>query len=426
MSWALRSAVIAAVVVASWAAAIAAVAVTALWVASIGVLVVTAFVAVLLVSGAGAWLAARGVRQSRRLIAGITAVSVLGLALLGGILVFRPLPSTPLETADAPADIEFWDLPTGSRLAYRHLAAVGPARPTPVIVVGGGPGEAMVADAAKADPFRRLTVLGFDVYLYDQIGAGRSDRLPDPSGYTVARHVADLEAIREQLGAQQVVLAGASWGGSLSASYLAEHPDRVAKAILTSPAPMDYRRHPGVGDITAHLPVETRERARALLPQNTRFLAWYGLGHVNPQAARNLLLDSEADAFFDTFLSIVRPATVCNPANLPAAHTVGNGLYANVFTVRDAESGAQSAVPQRLRGSQTPTLVITGECNYVPWAPTAEYATTLPHATLVCLRDAGHAPQVDRPELYRATVEAFLLDEPLPLPARPPDRPCHQ
>lgn len=411
----------------SWIVAIVAAGVAAVWLADVRILVAVALGACLLVAGAGAWLSARAVRH-RRTYAAVTAlVSVLVLAVSGSFLVVRPLPGE--RTADPPtappADTRYWDLPTRSHLAYRHLPAAAPARSTPVIVVGGGPGEAVVSDPAKAEPFRGLTSLGYDIYLYDQIGVGLSARLEDPAGYTVARHVADLEAIRGQLDADQLILVGASWGGSLTASYLAAHPTRVARAVLTSPAPMDYARWPDAGDVTARLPEGPRQRARALLPGHSRFLTWYLLGGVNPTAAHDLLPDSEADAYFDTFLSIVRPATVCDPENLPDTHETGNGLYANVFTARDANSGSQAAVRRRLRSNRTPTLVITGECNYVPWAPTAEYATTLPQVTLVCLADAGHAVELDRPDQYRRLVQDFLLAKPLPTPATPPTRPCH-
>jgi pimeloyl-ACP methyl ester carboxylesterase len=73
---------------------------------------------------------------------------------------------------------------------------------------------------------------GFDVYAYDQIGAGRSARLADVKAYTVARHVADLEAIRTTIGAEKIVLIGNSWGGTLAANYLAAHPEHGGQAGL--------------------------------------------------------------------------------------------------------------------------------------------------------------------------------------------------
>ena len=49
-------------------------------------------------------------------------------------------------------------------------------------------------------------------------------------------HVADLETIRVQLGLEQLVILGYSWGGLLAMLYLLEHPDRVQQLALVSPA----------------------------------------------------------------------------------------------------------------------------------------------------------------------------------------------
>src|SRR5690606_33249651 len=79
-----------------------------------------------------------------------------------------------------------------------------------------------------------LATAGFDVYNYHQVGAGLSSRL-DADDYTVSRHVADLEAIRIELKADHLILIGASWGGQLIAEYMAAYPERVERAVVSSP-----------------------------------------------------------------------------------------------------------------------------------------------------------------------------------------------
>jgi proline iminopeptidase len=82
---------------------------------------------------------------------------------------------------------------------------------------------------------------GFDVYNYHQVGAGLSSRL-GASQCTVDRHVVDLDAIRVILGAEKVILIGASWGGQLIAEYMAAHPARVERAVVVSPNASGPRR----------------------------------------------------------------------------------------------------------------------------------------------------------------------------------------
>jgi proline iminopeptidase len=102
-----------------------------------------------------------------------------------------------------------------------------------VVVVHGGPGVAdMAGDAAY---FGQLAGDGYDVWVYDQVGTGRSSRLADPRRYDIAREVADLEAIRGRIGADRMVLIGHSWGGQVAASYLAAHPANVARVVFSSP-----------------------------------------------------------------------------------------------------------------------------------------------------------------------------------------------
>ncbi|MEE1805543.1 alpha/beta fold hydrolase [Streptomyces sp. BE133] len=101
--------------------------------------------------------------------------------------------------------------------------------PGPHCSIPGTPAEGIPAGG------RELAADGFEVYSYDQLGAGRSTRLRDITGYTVARQVADLDAIRRTLGADRIVIVGQSWGGSLAAQYLAAHSRHVAKAVFTSP-----------------------------------------------------------------------------------------------------------------------------------------------------------------------------------------------
>lgn len=51
----------------------------------------------------------------------------------------------------------------------------------------------------------------------------------------MARHVADLEAIRKTVGAPRLVLAGTGWGTTLATHYLLQFPDQVERPILESP-----------------------------------------------------------------------------------------------------------------------------------------------------------------------------------------------
>ena len=103
------------------------------------------------------------------------------------------------------------------------------------------------ADPAPATttsaPASIVLAIGRTLVYYDQRGGGQS---PVPSGTPVGwqEQVADLEALREAWGLEQLTICGYSWGGLLAMLYATEHPDRVARLALVSPAPAWRRRAP--------------------------------------------------------------------------------------------------------------------------------------------------------------------------------------
>ena len=367
---------------------------------------VTASPAVFLAAGGVVFAAAGGLAvrtlaaPGRRAGAG----AVLALCVLGGALLLvpgrAPAPGTPPGT-------RWVTEPGGARLAYRELPAGGRRHRTPVIFLHGGPG---VADMAGDIPYlRRLATAGRDVYVYDQLGAGRSSRLADPTGYTLARAVAGLDRVRRATGASRVDLLGYSWGATLAAAYLAAHPGHVDKVVFASPGPMVG----GASDVTGLLGRAGAGHAATVLGQALwprALLAWT-LDQVNPRAAHAYAGDAEMDARFRTISAAAAPALYCHPP--PDAGGGDVGFYANATLLRRT---AWRDPHPALRHVQTPALVIKGQCDYLTWSSAVDYRNTLPRARLVYLPGAGHRAYAERPAAFFGTVAAFLADRPLPVP----------
>ncbi|MFC5185072.1 alpha/beta hydrolase [Actinomadura harenae] len=374
-----------------------------------------AVVGLLVVAGAGVLLglpafALLGVRRRRGAALLLGAGLAAAVAAAAALTVFRPGP-VPAAAA-TPAGVRFWNLPTGSRIAYVHAPARGKPRPTPVIFLHGGPGTPGEG-IPVAGP--ALAASGFDVYAYDQLGAGRSTRLSDITGYTVARHVADLDAVRSTLGADKIIIVGQSWGGSLAAQYIAAHPDRVAKVVFTSPGGLWLPALPhGDGDPWTRLTPAQRKRYDQLT-SSPRLVAAVLLMGVNPNAAHALLGDREADERFHELALVGKDTTSCPGATPRTPHENRQGFYVNQITSKDFRK-----VPDprpALRRVRTPALIMRGECDFITWEATRDYRQTLPNSTLVMVKGAGHAIAGDQPAAYTALLRAFLLNRPLPLPA---------
>jgi len=365
-------------------------------------------VAFLLAGGLGltAQLARLPVSVARRPSAARGGVA-LGLTLLAFILTALVPMGDPRRP---PAPVEgqgFWDLATGSHIAYVHRQADGGSRGrAPVVFVHGGPGVAdMRGDSAY---FGRLAHDGFDVYVYDSLGTGRSSRLSDPRGYTLGRDVADLTAIRERIGARRLILIGHSYGAVVAASFLAQHPEAVERAVFSSPGGLSSLEAGGSGNLTGRLTLGERLSLYRQLLWPRATLA-YGLAQLNPPAAHAYVDDPEMDARYDRIYARAEPALHCRGAP-PGPELHGLGGYASVV-----RRGSWPALRPALAGLPTPALVIKGSCDYLTWASAVDYLHALPQATLVYLHGAGHNAYQDRPERFLADVRAFLAG------ATPPD-----
>jgi len=363
-------------------------------------------------SAAGIALVTRKLPARRRRRTRLVAVTV---GVLAGVATFWATALVPVgDPRLQPAPVagqRYWDLPTGSRIAYAHLPARGTSRPTPVVFLHGGPGVAdMAGDAAY---FGQLTRDGFDVWGYDQVGTGRSSRLADPRGYTIAREVADLEAIRQRIGADRLVRVGHSWGAQVAANYLASYPQRVARVVFSSPGALA----PAVDDgsdarVRDRLPRSQQLGLYRLLAR-PRVLLGYTLLQVNPRAAHAFVGDAEMDARNDRVYNHGRAGAHCRGAS-PGPPLHGLGFYTTQFPQSAAARPWADPRPQLARQA-TPALVIKGSCDYLSWALGVHYRQALPNAELVYLHRAGHNAYQDQPAAYLAVVRAFLTGRPLPI-----------
>jgi len=309
--------------------------------------------------------------------------------------------------------VQTWTLSTGSEIAYRHFPAAPPARDVPVVFLHGGPGAFIVDHEAEEDAFfRSLAADHFDIYMYDQIGSGRSARLPDPRQYTVHRQVADLEAIRQAIAASKLILIGDSWGATLAANYMAENPLRCAKVIFTSPGAID--RNSPSGQTVREDSQPAREVASWTSDFENRHRRAMELLDTDPLAAHQLLPDSVADAEFDALLRRLLPTLVCDRTVGPVDSVRGMGWWVNTMTSRDLARRDQDTA-SKLHNNRTPALILRGACDYLQWDVAAAYRSILPNSVLLHVPRAGHWISHDQAEIFHSAIRNFLLDRPLPL-----------
>lgn len=94
----------------------------------------------------------------------------------------------------------------GVRLAVHTYTDIDPARPT-ILAIHGYPDNHRVWDPVATTLARRFNVVAYDVR-----GAGQSSTPPNRSGYRLPQLVADIGAVIERLGVDEVNLLAHDWG----------------------------------------------------------------------------------------------------------------------------------------------------------------------------------------------------------------------
>lgn len=104
---------------------------------------------------------------------------------------------------------------------------VGTPGAKPAVFLHGGPGGGLSPNQRRVfDPAR------YDVLLFDQRGCGKSTPFAELEGNTTWDLVADIEKLREMVGADKWLVFGGSWGSTLALAYAQTHPTRVTELIL--------------------------------------------------------------------------------------------------------------------------------------------------------------------------------------------------
>ena len=293
------------------------------------------------------------------------AMLLLALA-LGGSLSGEQ--GTTFKTAD------------GASLWYEVL---GSGAGTPLVVVNGGPGfdhaylhcSSCWAELAKSRP----------VVLYDQRGNGRSSDIQPGQACGLAEQIADLEALRGQLGAEKVDLLGHSWGGYLVMAYAARHPERIRRLIIVDSA--------------------------APKIQDTAFLFKYVFPEKQAQsesAAFAVELSDPAAIAEDlrVYMSMLFYTTEARDAMLARLPSLDYSQAVNRAVWGDLQ---RFDLNPELPKFRFPTLVVTGRYDFNV-APSVAWAIhrAIPASELAVFEQSGHLPFCEETAAFVSRIDAFL------------------
>ena len=264
-----------------------------------------------------------------------------------------------------------------------YYEVTGTGSSTPLIVVNGGPGfdHTYLHVATAWDALAKTR----RVIFYDQRGNGRSDALKPGQSCTLADQIVDLEALLAHLGLDKVDLLGHSWGGYLSMSYAARHPEHIAHLLIVDSAAPRW--------------ADTLFLFEQVFPEISERRAGYAFGdEMGDKAASDASIHEYLTMLFysqekrDTFVAQMSP-----------------GAYRKeVFqaVIRDLP---RFDLNPELHKYKFPVIVMTGRYD-INVAPLVAYRIhkAIPGSRYVVFERSGHIPFYEEPDAFVRVTEDFL------------------
>lgn len=222
----------------------------------------------------------------------------------------------------------------------------------------------------------------FRTMAIDLLGHGASASPAEVERYSMAHCVEDVNGILTALQVEAAAVLGYSLGGRVALSFAVNHPHRVSHLLMVSGSP-------GLAS--------TEERAARITSDEA----------LAAQIERDGL-----EAFVNYWENIPLFASQKSlPAEVRAAlrqQRLQNNALGLANSLRGLGTGAQPSLWERLREVTMPTLLLAGELDTKFVNIAQQMAARLPNAHLHIVPGAGHAVQLERPELFQAVVLNFL------------------
>jgi pimeloyl-ACP methyl ester carboxylesterase len=242
---------------------------------------------------------------------------------------------------------------------------------TPIVLLHG-------FDSSLLEFRRLLPLLAFqqETWAIDLLGFGFTERIPQLN-FTRKAISSHLYCFWQTLIKQPVVLVGASMGGAAAIDFTLSYPQSVSKLVLIDSAGMT--QGPPVG--------------RFLFPP-LGYLATSFLS--NPKVRQQISLN----AYYDKSLASL-DAQICARLHL------GMPFWREAL-ISFTKSGGYQSFGEKPREIERPTLILWGEHDEILGTKDGEkFAQTIPKSKLIWIRECGHVPHLEKPEITAQHILNF-------------------
>jgi proline iminopeptidase len=225
----------------------------------------------------------------------------------------------------------------------------------------------------------------FQVVVFDARGSGESEGNPP---FTHEQWVADVEGLREWIGAERIVMAGGSYGGFIAMEYAIRHPQRVSALVLRDTSP-DH---------------DNEEAARRNALSSARVTVdREKLDRINSGQVRD---DDDLRDCWREILPLYDH--VYDPAKVEEKVAATPYRYAThnfAFSVNQPNYDIKASLPT----INCPTLVTVGRDDWItPVESSEKIVSLITDSRLVIFEKSGHSPQIEEAGRWRQVVRDFL------------------
>jgi len=263
----------------------------------------------------------------------------------------------------------------------------------PVLLIAGGPGYAH----SYFHPFFSVLADTYRLIYFDAFGRGKSDRAKSTKEYSFDRDVEDIEALREALKLERLVVLGHSYGGLVAQAYAVRYPAAVKKLIL-SDSPYNAEVWQIGNDLINH-------EVQNQFPE-----IWEKVQQLRGQGLHSSAKEHQ-DSYWQFPLSLIfyyhpsslgkqvfefSPDVYYQIAGDDADFLIGGDIVKLDFRTE-------------LKRLPMPILVLTGRFDRtLPPRLMSEYKRFTPGAEFVMFEQSGHDPFVEESAKYFEVVRRFL------------------
>ncbi|TGM97336.1 alpha/beta fold hydrolase [Leptospira dzoumogneensis] len=272
------------------------------------------------------------------------------------------------ESIRSEASGQFAELPVG----WTHYELSGPEKGNLIVLVHGFSTPYFIWDPIQ----KSLTDAGYRVLRFDLYGRGYSDR-PDV--------VYDLDLFTTQISDllsflhinDPFDLIGLSMGGPIVAHYVSKHPDQIKKVVLVDPLTAKTNTFPlGIPLIGEYL------NSVVYIPSLPKGIS---ADFVDPSKVPSGWMEK-----YETQLSFK-----------------GFGR-AILSTIRNIISFDPKPEFENLALTKKQVLVFWGDKDHTTPLEKGEYVKELLNAEFILVKDAGHLPHIEKPEVVLPAISKFL------------------